>query len=323
MKIVMVGEKKFKLPFLDAIPFDPEQDTSLGKAIEEAGEVYISIVCWKEESTSTTLFVVDGAHRIIHAARLGLVNVPIKMKSFDSEDEARDYCERINLERRHLTAAQLRLLRDSRIERITELRKKGESLRAIAAAENISETQVRRDLEDAGAPGGAPDGKVTGKDGKKYDAKTALCERCRRKGPIRDCQLCAKLRNKAKRKATKKSKPHDPLKDHFGNEIPQKRRSVWADQWIQTTYDFLTTFSENFRMQRLGEGMEKRKRFYPFFDVKEWSDGVGFVIQYLDDLILHLKDNRPAAVCPGCQGAGCGECRSSGFLPRGEYEKRK
>lgn len=87
------------------------------------------------------------------------------------------YVECVNDERRHETSEE----RQERIGRVAERRKAGESLRAIAEAEGISEAQTRRDLEEAnsGAPGeGAPETetkeeppKVTGRDGKKYDAK--------------------------------------------------------------------------------------------------------------------------------------------------------
>jgi hypothetical protein len=324
-KIVMVGERKYRLPFIDLIPFEESQNADLGKAIEQAGKVLVPIVCWKERKTSTEDVVVDGAHRVLHASRLEFASIPKIYRSFEDEEEAKAECEAINLERRHLSPNELTPAREKRIKRIAEMRAKGESLRAIAAAENTSETQVRRDLEESGAPGGgAPDGKVTGKDGKAYPA-LKLCKRCKRIGaPVKDCQMCAKVRKKAKsRSASNKSKPHDPLKDHFGNEVPQKRRVVWADTWIQTTYDFLTTFSEKFRMEKIGVGMNKRAKFYPFFDAKEFNDGVGFVIQYLDALIEHMKENRPAGVCPKCSGEGCGTCRNSGLVPRAIYEKAK
>lgn len=327
VKTIMVGERRYKLPFADLIPFEEEQDASLGKAIEEAGRILVPVLCWKERKTASEDTIVDGAHRAKHAARLGLASLPKIYESFDSEDDAKARCEELNLERRHLTTAQQKELRAKRIERVAEMRRKGESTRAIAAAENISHTQVQRDIKEAtgtGVPVEPETGKITGLDDKQKPAHAILCKRCKRIGsPVKNCQMCEKERKKAKKKAVKKQKPHDPLKDHFGNEIPQKRRSVWADPWIQTTYDFLCVTSEKVRMQRIGDGMTNRAKFYPYFDAKEFNDGVGFVIQYLDDLIAHIQAHRPAAVCPKCAGMGCDRCRGAGLVSRTLYEKLK
>ena len=60
-------------------------------------------------------------------------------------------------------------LRDLRIVRIALLRTQGNSLRAIAQTEDISETQVRYDLAEAklrGIPWEPIDGKVHGLDGR-------------------------------------------------------------------------------------------------------------------------------------------------------------
>lgn len=46
--------------------------------------------------------------------------------------------------------------REERRDRIAAARADGQSLRAIAETEGISESQVRRDLESSGAPHGAP-----------------------------------------------------------------------------------------------------------------------------------------------------------------------
>src|SRR5262245_13522878 len=183
VKTVMVGERRFHLPFVDIIPFDKDQNESLGEAIRQAGAVLVPIVCWKEKHTRQEDTVVDGAHRVTWAAHHGLTKVPIIQRSFDSEDEARDECEILNTERRHLESTKLALLRTARIQRIAERRQRGESQRAIAEAENISRAQVVEDLKAAGGQGGCPPGQeptaVIGRDGKTYPAKQGICERCR------------------------------------------------------------------------------------------------------------------------------------------------
>jgi ParB-like chromosome segregation protein Spo0J len=84
---------------------------------------------------------------------------------------------RDNEQRKHFPPEVLRALRQARIEREGAARRDGQSLRAIAESEGISETQVRRDLDTAAtAPGGAvepEDGKVTGRDGKQRPARRA------------------------------------------------------------------------------------------------------------------------------------------------------
>lgn len=326
MKTVMVGERRFRLPFLDLIPFDDEQNAKLGEAICQDGRVHVPVVCWKEKKASAEDTVIDGAHRCEWASVHKLDKVPVVYRSFDSEEEAKAECERLNLDRRHLGSAALHALRLQRTERVAELRRNGESLRAIATKEGVSTSQVQRDLQEAGAPGGAPDppnGQVKGKDGKKYAAKIVICKRCKRLGrPVKDCQQCERARKDAtKKKAAKAKQKADEAEkvDCFKNPVPAKRQDALFDPWIQKAIDFLAETSESFRSERLMDQMRKKAKHYPFFNDKDFVDGCGFVIQYLDDLIAHLKDNRPEAVCRDCAGDGCGTCKMSGLVPRAVY----
>jgi hypothetical protein len=132
--------------------------------------VRVPVLCWQDKRTHETEWVVDGAHRVLVAAELGLESVPVGHASFDSEAAAREECERLNRDRRHLTADQLAVLRKDRIGRVAEARTGGESLRSIAETEGLSLGQVQRDLEAASTVSGdtvePADGKVTGKDGR-------------------------------------------------------------------------------------------------------------------------------------------------------------
>src|SRR5262249_23761333 len=152
------------------------------------------------------------------AAHHGLEKVPSVLCSFDSEDEAREQCEKLNTERRHLESTNLALLRAERIRRIAERRQRGESQRAIAEAENISRAQVVEDLKAAGGQGGCPPEPepttVIGRDGKTYAAKQGICERCQRIGtPLRDCQRCAALQARIQAKKRTKTKPRKQAAD--------------------------------------------------------------------------------------------------------------
>lgn len=310
VRVVMVGEHRFRLPFVDVIPFDVDQDEELGASIKEAEEVQVDVVCWKEKATTNEDTVIDGAHRVIWAHKHGLKKVPIKRRSYASEQEAIDACMELNDKRRHSPDDDRKRRKAERVARVAERRAQGESLRAIAEAEGVSKAQVVSDLASGVQGGCTPESEpkdttpaaepatVTGRDGKHYP-----------KAP--------------KRKPKPQPKP-TVEKDHFGNELPKSCKTAFLDPWIQETYDFLTTTSEKVRLQRIGDGMRKRAKHYPFFNTKDVTDGVAFIVQYLDDLILHFKDNRPAGVCPACSGQGCSKhCRQSGLVPRNVYEQMK
>jgi hypothetical protein len=74
-----------------------------------------------------------------------------------------------NDRRRHEDMDTIMRRAQARCQRVVAARQEGQSLRAIARQEEVSESQVRADLKAATAQGcavGPPDGKVTGLDGK-------------------------------------------------------------------------------------------------------------------------------------------------------------
>jgi hypothetical protein len=75
-------------------------------------------------------------------------------------------------------------------------------------------------------------------------------------------------------------------------------------------------------MKFIHDGIEQRKRAYPFINAEDLSNGVQFAVQYLDQVIDHIKDNRPAGVCLVCQGlsTNCHECLGCGMLPKLTYD---
>jgi hypothetical protein len=103
--------------------------------------------------------------------------VPATYSSLRLGEDPVALLRRDNEQRKHFPPEVLHALRQARIEREGASRRNGQSLRAIAESEGISETQVRRDLDtSATAPGGAvdpPNGKVTGRDGKQRPARRA------------------------------------------------------------------------------------------------------------------------------------------------------
>jgi hypothetical protein len=81
----------------------------------------------------------------------------------------------MNDRRRHEDAETMRKRAQARRERVAAARAAGQSTRAIAEQQGVSQTQVQRDLKEATEPGGSvepPGGKITGKDGKRRKAST-------------------------------------------------------------------------------------------------------------------------------------------------------
>lgn len=307
--------------------FDPltkQEREKLRESIEQSG-CRMPVVFWTHAKKR---WCIDGRHRVEICTELGVPYPETVFKG--TEQEAITLAESLNDARRHRSWAE----RQERIASIAERRKNGESLRVIAEAEGVSEKQVRRDLAKSGASPAAPDvnhsgtqsngqivGEVTGKDGRKYKVKPViLCDRCQRIGATEGCNGCKEARAKAK-KPKKKKKQSDALHDDFGKEIPKRCRDVWADTWIQDTYDSLCLFAEDFRKKRFADGIQKRIKRLPFFEADEIVGNLAAIDHALDSLIEHIKVRRPSAVCSACEGSGCPKCRESGLVPREVYEE--
>ncbi len=110
---------------------------------------------------------------------------------------------------------------------------------------------------------------------------------------------------------------------NFGKPIPNRCRDAYGDPWIQESIDFLGVALAQFWEKRLADCMRKRQKRYPFIMAQDFIDGYGFAGNYIEQILDHLKDNRPAGVCPTCAGEGCADCRLCGLVPREEYAKLK
>lgn len=179
------------------------------------------------------LYLIDGHNtlRICETKRLASP-MPIKLANFANREQVVEWIKVNARRKRNLTEVQLERLR--RIERVTEARAEGQSTRTIAEGENVSQQQVRRDLEKGVELGVRPpptsqvpsNGRVTGQDGKSYPAVVSIyCDRCARVGPIKDCPKCEQLRIEQgrRKKPLKKKKPGSVLFDwaefdrHYGH----------------------------------------------------------------------------------------------------------
>lgn len=306
-----------------------EEDADLGEAIGREKVVLKPIV------TNGSQGVIDGWNRLRWAIKLGLESKAVKFSPDGrgkSVEEQERMCRDLNDTGRQDSFEVRQKNRSKRIETVAELRTTGKSTREIAETVGVSQTQVVADLKAATEQGCSvqpPGGVVNSQDGVQRPANKPkptpiLCSRCARVGAVKGCSMCKEERaHAAKGKMKRKTAPAasvDPLKDDHGNEIPAKRRAAWADPWIQETYDLLAVALDNLLNARLAAGMNKRAKHYPFFNAKDFCDGYGFLTNYIEDLITHLRDNRPSGVCPCCEGVGCGECRQSGLVPRETYK---
>jgi hypothetical protein len=135
----------------------------------------------------------------------------------------------VNDNRRHETAKQIDQRVKKRRARVAAARRKGESTRAIAEAEGISQKQVRDDLKDSGeypyspetngtAKHDSPPATVKGKDGKTYSATaTKRCRACRTGNPNPFCSECKALN-------AEKNKEREPGDDTEIEEAARKRQ---------------------------------------------------------------------------------------------------
>jgi len=239
------------------------------------------------------------------------------------DEEVEDFIIRCNVYRRHLDA-------DSRGRIVSLLSKEGNTVRDIAGALGVGKSTVQRDLstnDNASVPNGTngQNSCVTDKKGRKKKKPApppVLCEVCKLKGAVVGCPTCERMaiadkQNKKREKADQASE----IVDVFKNRVPKRCRDAYCDKWIPQTYDFLAVFFDDLMRRRIASGMEKRKKHYPFYDVPEFIEGLGFLQQYLEKLLNHLRDLRPVAVCPKCAGKGCAACKQSGLVPRNVYEK--
>jgi hypothetical protein len=159
----------------------PEEHADLGDAIRRKGRVIKPIV------TDGQAGIIDGIHRLRWAVELGL---PKKAVPFDpagmglTHEEQERLCRDLNDTGRQDVFEVRKANRQKRIERVAAARLEGQSTRTIAAAEGVSEKQVREDIKAATAEGYAvdpPNGKVKGADGKERDATAPP----KAKGPCR------------------------------------------------------------------------------------------------------------------------------------------
>jgi hypothetical protein len=161
------------------------------------------------------------------------------------------YVETMNDHRRQESMEVMELRAAKRRERVAAARANGQSIRTIAQAEGVSTSTIHNDLQQPGVRGEHLDSaapKVTGSDGKQYDANKPrgggkiLCSRCERIAKpygIKDCASCAEL-NKKGGKTREPGEDDQPL-DSDGKPMPKKKpgKPIYDDKKIEAAYGTL------------------------------------------------------------------------------------
>jgi hypothetical protein len=218
---------------------------------------------------------------------------------------------------------------------------KGDAAQVVADRNGVSPRTVRNDDAFAAACDALPEEEkeriLSGKSGKsrsqvvkehKEGQAPILCERCARLGketPASGCARCQGARRDArkdaiKRKREAKSRASDTVDAH-GTAIPKGLLPAWNDPWIGATLETFGVALDSLLQTHAGRELKKRIKYYPFYDLKDFEAGMGFATNYLEQLIEHLKEHRPHAVCPVCNGKKCGHCRQSGLVSQAAYDK--
>lgn len=257
--------------------------------------------------------ILDGRNRWLAAEKAGVKPLFVDFKG--TEDEARLFVQTANEERRHLAAEWLHRRREERIGRVAAARQEGKSLRTIADEENVSESQVRADLDKATAQGCAVEpagGQVTGKDGRKRSApkpkKSAAvqpCDRCRRLNTPA-CDAC----RAAFPDGFPKPEDPPPATDDEGSVIPAQAVEAFANRRNIES------------LCRDIDGLLRR--------IEEAAKAPGGRMIRMESVRQHLKDakgtlwaNRPTHVCPYCDGKKdkCDCCKGEGWTAKHVWQQ--
>jgi hypothetical protein len=173
---VSINGRTFKVLFPDLLRgHNPQELARLSESVSRTGRIMVPVVVDEHDG------LIDGYHRLLVAVSCGLEDVPVRVEAGLTYEQKLERALDLNDARRQLTPADRKealknaeALRKERIARVGEARRKGKSIRTIAAKEGVSKTQVERDLAEASTvPGGTvePDsGKVKGRDGKERRA---------------------------------------------------------------------------------------------------------------------------------------------------------
>lgn len=266
----------------------------------------------------------DGRNRLRACDDL---EIPCPEQLVEVDDESVEaFIDSLNVHRRHLSREQQQEKRAERVKRVTEKRAQGQSTREIADSEGVSQSTIQRDLEKSGEPGGSPENekpadppKTTGKDGKKYPAKTKkLCASCEHraevgKPKIDKCPDCKALNAKPK-----KEKPKPP-------DVPNEREPGEEVEQVTDAVGFVVPFKAIQAFEdagAIGKICKDIDGIISRVEAAGKSPGGKMLhttsqMQTLQQVRKSLWAGRATHVCPYCKGEGkCEPCKNSGWLDK-------
>ena len=304
--------------------------------------------------------ILDGRNRYL-AAEAAEVS-PIFVSFTGNEEQAMNFVELANENRRHLAQEWLQKRRSERIDRATKARSRGESLRTIAEKEGVSEKTIRDDLKKAGAEGVAPDtdsGKITGKDGKSYPPEKIMpiCAACARKIRVgqklpTNCKDCKTLANRSKEPEqptifcercedlidagekpitdcqsceharTRKKGPPQRDTDDAGVKIPRHLKRIFAARALAT--EASRALARASGAFKLWEVSQAGRMAKPLDPKRGFEKFSGL----LRNAKFRIMDLTPSLICSECSQEGgepdeCKACRGKGWLTKEEAQKVK
>jgi ParB-like chromosome segregation protein Spo0J len=158
--IVKIGDVEFKLPYKGKFPPLPQK--KFDQLYQSIAKGKITVPLDIDENFN----VIDGEHRLIIGAHLGLKDLPFKIHPGLSEDEKRQLAYDLNVLRRQMTDEQIQ-------ELAVKLRQEGKSYRQISEKLGVSHTKARTEVNKATVNEITVElpATIKGKDGKVRSAK--------------------------------------------------------------------------------------------------------------------------------------------------------
>jgi hypothetical protein len=243
--------------------------------------------------TDDAFCILDGEGRLTVAIELGAAVPFLDMGPLETE-AAYAIAKTLNDARRHDDPAAIAARRAERIQRVAQARSEGQSTRAIAEAEGVSQMQVRRDLEESsGETEVSPDVEEPPEEPAEEAPKKRTVAETVKGRDGKDYPL-----------TRKKPSPPPPGQSGFvdaaGQEVPKHLRDLFAPLFLVEVIDYLK------QQQKV------------INDAKSWLHWLKPETHpTLAQLIRYLEDAIPHEVCRHCEGQmnGCIWCMTSGYHP--------
>jgi hypothetical protein len=113
-------------------------------------------------------------------------------------------------------------------------------------------------------------------------------------------------------------------RDALGTVLPDRLRDVFGDPAMPES---LALLEEWYALLKSSEALvvrlKGRSRALPWLKYGVLIDELGAARGALSAVVACVKAGMPHAVCPTCQGQGCGDCRASGYVPDWRLEELK